>query len=124
MSHNPKSVAPEEHPVCCSCADLPLTDMPSPRGTKPIGVNAGDAAITSVPFIVSRWPGADIEHCCWCGVATDQAYFVKPIFGGPDRCETTFVPYRPAPGFLRRLWRRTIRRSSQQLNLLRWLAGR
>ncbi len=101
------SVAPEEHPVCCSCADLPLSDMPSPNVQCPrCTVLVGRAAIASVPRTVGRRMGADLETCCWCGVATDQAYYAEK---GPPSCAAIPVPYRARPGFLRRLWRTAVR---------------
>lgn len=104
MSHQPKSVAPESHPVCCSCADLPLSDMPSPKvGEVSVSVAVGSAALSSIRSEVWRFAGADVEHCCWCGVETDQAYYA---LSGPATCSPLRLRYRPAPGLLRRAWRR------------------
>ncbi len=120
MTHHAKSVAPDEHPVCTSCADLPLSG-PSPQTPAGIPVHVGPAALVSVPCLVRRYPHADIEGCCWCGVETDQAYYA---FLGPKLCAPVLVRFRPRPGFFRKLWRRAARSVDARLTLLRWLAGR
>lgn len=109
MSHRPDSVAPDLHPVCCSCAALPLIGMPCPPTGGRVAVRAGRAAVRSVPDVLDRYQGADLEGCCWCGLVTDQGYYawVPP----PAGCSTEMrnVVIYPVPWW-KRAWRTVVRR--------------
>lgn len=106
MSHRLDSVAPRFHPVCTSCADLPLSG-PHPGEHRHCLVEVGPCALTDLPHSVERYAGADLEGCCWCGVVTDQGYYSH--LGPSKPCRTERFSFAPRPGFFRRLYRRGAR---------------
>ena len=106
MSHRLDSVALGQHPVCCSCADLPLSGMPCPPMHRAHPVRAGRAAVSTVPATVVRVGGADVEVCCFCGAVTDQGYY---SVASPAACRAEGFPVLPRPGVLRRAWRALVR---------------